>query len=78
MTTKEFQDGIVGALDASCDGTGDQFIAMYFSRSENYVSGAMSEGIDAGDALIAIRHIIRESGIDPVVLASMLMEGQAA
>ena len=78
MTTKEFQTGIVETLDAVCDGTQDKFIAVFFSRSEDRMDGSMSDSVDALDAIMVIRHLIRETGIDPNTLAEMIKSEEAA
>lgn len=70
MTIHQFEQYARDITRRAKDGN-DACLLVYFSREDDRYVG-MDEGLDSGDALIVIRELVTNYGLDPQVVAELL------
>jgi hypothetical protein len=66
MTTTECKNLITPFCDRA-EKQNDPYLIVHFSRQEDHYKG-YHEGMDAVDAMIVIKHLVRHFKIDPLLL----------
>lgn len=69
MTTLKAKE-LTMAFCRECEKDGDPFLVVHFSRVQDRYEG-FNDGMDAGDALIVIRELVKQFELDKEVIANM-------
>jgi len=67
---KKFTVNGARPIETACERDNDAMLLVYFSRKQDSYS-VMASGLDFGDALIVISHLIGKFGLSPEAIAEM-------